>query len=194
MTLRRDSIIVCALVVCGALGMAAAPAGAQRLPPTIRLEAGSLNHGDVFRATMALGVSVGWPRSPQGTFLLRYIRQSQDDAGTDVGRHARSWLMASWEHAFGAPALYKRQALVRFGAGLLFRPALHVAPVAGAGLGLRYELARHWSLLANIEDDAALLTSQNATVCDPFRGCVTYHFDTEFEHNLGLMISGEWTR
>ena len=194
MTSRRGSIIVCALAIFGAFGMVAPPAGAQRLPSTVRLEAGSLNHGDVFRATMALGASVGWQRSPQGTFLVRYVRQSQADAGTDVGRHARSWLMASWEHAFGAPALYKRQALVRFGAGLLFRPVLHVAPVAGAGLGLRYELARHWSLLANLEDDAALLTSQNATVCDQFRGCVTYHFDTELEHNLGLMISGEWTR
>ena len=190
----RQSVIVRALVICGAFGMAASPAGAQRPPSIVRLEAGSLNHGDVFRATMALGASVGWPSSAQGTFLLRYVRQSQDDAGTDVGRHARSWLMASWEHAFGAPALYKRQALVRFGAGLMFRPMLHVAPVAGAGLGLRYELARHWSLLAHIEDDAALLTAQNATVCDQFRGCVTYHFDTGLEHNLGLMISGEWTR
>lgn len=183
------------LVACSAaFGVVASTAGAQQLPSTVRLEAGSLNHGDVFRATMALGASVGWSPTPRRSFLLRYVRQSQDDAGTDVGRHARTWVMASWEHAFGTPTLYKRQALVRFGAGLMFRPVLHLAPVAGAGLGLRYELARHWSLLANIEDDMAVLTTQDATVCAQFRGCVTYHFDAGLEHNLGLMISGEWSR
>ncbi len=196
MTLLPDSVTLRAVTVClAAIGGATATAPAQDLAPSlVRLEAGSLNHGDLFRAKLALGATLGWRTSPQGTVLLRLLRQSQTEAGTDVGRYGRTLLMANWEHAFGVSERYKRQALIRFGVGAMFRPVLSTAPVLGAGLEVRYGLARHWSLLANIEDDAAMLPSQDATLCDAFRGCALYHFDAQLEHNIGLIISGEWAR
>jgi len=191
-----DSVTLRAIVVSlAAICRATTAAAAQHLAPSLaRLEAGSLNHGDLFRAKLALGATLGWRASPHGMVLLRYLRQSQTDAGTDVGRHGRTLLMANWEHAFGVSERYKRQALIRFGAGAMFRPVLNTAAVLGAGLEVRYGLARHWSLLANIEDDAAMLPSQDATLCDAFRGCALYHFDAQLEHNIGLIISGEWAR
>ena len=78
--------------------------------------------------------------------------------------------MAGWENAYGAPQRYHRQALFRFGLGMMFRPVLSPAVVAG-GLGLRYPPAHHWALLANLEDDVALLPTEDAFICDPFRGC-----------------------
>lgn len=184
-------------ILAGWLMLAAAVPGAraQRLAPsTVRLESGSLNHGDLLRVTFMIGGALGWQVDPRGTVLLRVLRQSQIEGGTGVGRDSRTWFTATWEHAFGTPTLYHRQTFLRFGAGLMFRPVLSTAAVAAAGLGMRYPLAHHWALLANLEDDVALLPTDNPLVCDRFGTCVVYHFDGQLEHNIGLIISGEWSR
>jgi len=185
----------CIVVAVAALFGSMAPARAQGMVPrVVRLEAGSVNHGDLLRAQPALGITVGWLKGSSGAVQLRVLRQSQKEASTTVGRDSRTWLVTEWEHAFGVPAQYHRQVLVRLGGGVMFRPVLSPAPALGAGLELRYPLASHWAILASIEDDAALLFTQDATFCDAFRGCATYHFDGQLEHNLGLILSGEWSR
>lgn len=171
------------------------PAAAQTFRPTVaRIDAGSLNHGDLFRVQLTLGATLGWNLSPRGTLSLRYLRQSQPAEGTDLGNNARTLVLANWEHALGAPALYQRQALIRFGVGAMFRPVLSTAAVGSAGFLMRYELARHWSLLATIEDDAALLPTDDAIICDRFGFCTSQHFAGHLEHNVGFFISGEWRR
>ena len=105
---------------------ALSPAAAQTIAPTIaRIDAGSLNHGDLFRIQLTLGATIGWQVSPRGTVSLRYLRQSQTAEG---------------------------------------------------------------------EDDAALLPTEDAVICDRFGFCARRHFDGHLEHNLGFFISGEWGR
>lgn len=171
------------------------PAAAQTHSPTLaRIDAGSLNHGDLFRAQLTLGATLGWQVSPRGTVSLRYLRQSQTAEGTDLGNNARTLVLANWEHALAAPAMYKRQALIRFGVGAMFRPVLSTAAVGSAGFLIRYGLARHWSLLASIEDDAALLPTDDAILCDRSGFCASRHFAGHVEQNVGFFISGEWRR
>jgi len=188
---------MCLRPICAAwmiFATVAAGAAAQTLKPTtVRFEAGSLNHGDLLRATFMVGGAIGVHVEPHGTVLLRLLRQSQEEGAAGVGRSSRTWVMATWENAYGTPQLYHRQTLFRLGFGVMVRPVLSPALVAGAGLGMRYPLARHWSLLANVEDDLALLPTDNPVICDS-RGCLSYHFDGQLEHNIGLILSGEWSR
>jgi hypothetical protein len=171
------------------------PTAAQTFAPTVaRIDAGSLNHGDLFRVQLTLGATLGWRVSPGTTVSLRYLRQSQTAEGTDLGNNARTFVQANWELALGAPATYKRQALIRFGLGAMFRPVLSTAAVGSAAFMMRYGLAHHWSLLASIEDDAALLPTDDAIACDRSGFCASHHFAGHLEHNLGFLISGEWRR
>jgi len=171
------------------------PAAAQKFAPTVaRIDAGSLNHGDLFRVQLTLGATLGWQVRPRNTVSLRYLRQSQTAEGTDLGNNARTFVQANWEHALGVPATYQRQALIRFGVGAMFRPVLSTAAVGSAGFLMRYGLARHWSLLASFEDDAALLPTDDAIACDRSGFCAIHHFAGHLEHNVGLFISGEWRR
>jgi len=158
----------------------------------VRIEAGSLNPDDPLRINLAVALSVGWQAGARGAVLLRYIRQSQNRAGTSVGRHARSLLMVNWEHAFGTAALFRRQILFRVGSGAVFRYQLSTAPVIGGGVEVRYGLTPRWSLLANIEDVVAALPSQVIRVCDSNMSCTVFAFDRKTEHNFGLIVSGEW--
>ena len=156
-----------------------------------RLEAGSLNSTTVFEITLAVGASVGWQVSGRDAVLLRYLRQSGNTAGTDVGTHPGHFVTANWEHAFGAGGRYRRQALVRAGAGAVFRYLLRTAPVVDAGLEVRYELAPHWALVANIEDDIAVLPHEVIQVCR-FGFCSQVTLEHKVEHNFGLIVAGEW--
>lgn len=158
----------------------------------VRIEAGSLSPDDPLRVNLTVGGGFGWQRGEHGALLLRYLRQSQNTAGTDVGRHARSLLTVNWEHAFGTAALFRRQFLLRVGGGAVFRYLLRTAPVIDAGLEVRYPLTRRWSLLANIEDGVAALPSQVVRVCDSGMNCTVFAFDRKLEHNFGLIVSGEW--
>ena len=159
----------------------------------LRLEAGSLSPDHPLETTLALGGSAGWPVAPHGAVLVRYLRQSQNRAGTDVGAHARNLLTVNWEQAFGEAAVYHRQARLRAGLGLLFRPLLHTAPVLDAGLEVRYGLAPHWALVANVDDALADLPAQTVQQC--FAGvCDAFRFDHKIEHNIGLTVAGEWRR
>jgi hypothetical protein len=182
---------VTASLLIGA-GVIAAPLRGQRLSgPFVRLEAGSLNPKVLLQTTLAVGASTGWQLAGRDALLLRYLRQSQNRAGTDVGQHARSFLTANWEHAFGAGGLFRRQAMLRVGGGAVFRWLLRTAPVLDAGLEVRYGLTPHWSLVANIEDDLAALPHQVIQVCS-FGNCSLVTFDRELEQNFGLIIAGEW--
>jgi len=182
---------VAASLVIGAC-VTASPLGGQRLGgPLVRVEAGSLNPKVLLETTLAVGASFGWQLAGRDAMLLRYLRQSQNRAGTDVGRHARSFLTANWEHAFGNGGLFHRQAMLRVGGGAVFRYLLRTAPVFDAGLEVRYGLAPRWSLVANIEDDLAALPHQVIQVCS-FGSCSQVTFDRELEHNFGLIVAGEW--
>lgn len=184
---RRTTL---SLGICVAL--AASPVWGQHArQPFVRLEAGSLNPSDIFSTTLAVGASVGWQYADRDAVLVRYLRQSQNGAGTDVGKHAASFVTANWEHAFGTGGRYRRQALVRGGAGAVFRYLLHTAPVVDAGFEVRYGLAPHWALVANIEDNLAFLPHQVIQVCS-FGSCSLITFDRKLEHNFGLIVAGEW--
>jgi hypothetical protein len=181
-----------ALCVGICAGLAAAPLSGQRVDRLLlRLEAGSLNPDGLFETTLAVGATAGWQLSGPDALLLRYLRQSQNSAGTDVGQRSWDFLTANWEHAFGEGGLYRRQVLVRVGGGAVFRYLLRTAPVVDGGLEVRYGLARRWALLANIEDDLAVLPHQVIQVCS-FGFCSLVTFDSKIEHNFGLIIAGEW--
>lgn len=174
--------------------LVALPLAAQRPRPPrhfVRLEAGSLNPSDLFSTTLAVGAAAGWQSTSRDAVLLRYLRQSQNAAGTDVAKHARSFVTANWEHAFGTGGVYRRQALLRVGGGAVFRYLLRTAPVMDAGLEVRYGLAARWALVANIEDDVAALPHQVIQVCSG-GSCSLITFDRKLEHNFGLIVAGEW--
>src|SRR5712692_9533459 len=90
--------------------------------PIVRPEAGMLNPGDPLQVTLAYGGGVGWDLDRSNALLVRYVRQSQNrNSGADIGRNARGFLTANWEHVFGPSEQYHRQGLIRVGAGALFR-------------------------------------------------------------------------
>jgi hypothetical protein len=182
---------IAAILAVGACVINPPLRGQRKGNPFVRLEAGSLNPKVLLETTLAVGASTGWQLGGRDALLLRYLRQSQNRAGTDVGRHARSFLTMNWEHAFGVGGLFRRQAMVRVGGGAVFRYLLRTAPVVDAGLEVRYGLARHWSLVANIEDDAASLPRQVIQVCS-FGSCSVVTFPHDVEHNFGLIVAGEW--
>lgn len=181
------------IALCVGIGacLAAHPARGQGHRAFVRLEAGSLNSTSVFEVTLAVGATVGWQFAGRDAVLLRYLRQSGNAARTDVGTHAGNFVTANWEHAFGAGGRYRRQALVRVGAGAVFRYLLRTAPVVDAGLEVRYGLAPHWSLVANIEDDVAALPHEVIEVCR-FGFCSQVTLEQKVEHNFGLIVAGEW--
>ena len=80
---------------------------------------------------------------------------------------------------------------MRVGAGAVFRYLLRTAPVVDAGLEVRYGLAPHWSLVANVEDDVAALPHEVVEVCQ-FGSCSQVTLEHKVEHNFGLIVAGEW--
>lgn len=182
------------VTLCLAIGaclIVQAARGQRARPPFVRLEAGSLNSTNLFEVTLAVGASLGWQFAGRDAVLLRYLRQSGNTAGTDVGTHAGNFVTANWEHAFGAGGRYRRQALLRVGGGAVFRYLLRTAPVVDAGLEVRYGLAPQWSLLANIEDDVAALPHEVIQVCR-YGFCSQVELAQKVEHNFGLIVAGEW--
>ena len=142
--------------------------------------------------TLAIGASAGWQVSSRTTILLRYLRQSQNrNSGEDVGRLARGFLSVNWEYALGHEGQYQRQAMVRFGPGIVIRPSLPDAAVLGGAFELRYGLTQRWALIGSIEDDLAFLPGADFQFC---AGCPVEHFKGKSQHNFGFIVAGEWRR
>jgi hypothetical protein len=97
----------------------------------------------------------------------------------------------SVEYAFGTREIYRRQVMLRLGAGALFRSILADAPLIHGGLEYRYGLARRWSLVGSIEDDVAALRKQDYRPC---AGCPVHTYGGKLQHNVGFIVAGEWRR
>jgi hypothetical protein len=167
------------------------------LGPIVRPEAGMLNAGDPLQVTLAYGGGVGWDLDPSNALLVRYVRQSQNrNSGADIGRNARGFLTANWEHAFGPSERYHRQAVIRVGAGALFRNPLKTAPVVSASAGARYPVHRRVAFVGSIEDDIGILPHQDVQSCAGFApgppACTTYTYVARLQRNFGFLVAAEW--
>jgi hypothetical protein len=140
-----------------------------------RLEEGSLTSGDVLQPNFTAGASFGWWTSDRRAILFRYFRQAPQENGTRLGRHAGQYFTANYEYVLGRDGQYRRQALLRIGAGARFQSSLGTALTFGPALELRYAVARQWALLCDIEDDATAIPRW-------------------LQHNIGFIIMGEWRR
>ena len=183
-----------AIWLCTVLGVGsfAGTAGAQDPgTPVFRFEAGILSPR-LFTPALAFGASAGWQLTGHTMVGVRYLRQLQNQySSEDPGRRARGFLLVSVEYAFGAAALYRRQAMLRLGAGALFRSILADALVFHGSLEYRYGLARRWSLVGSIEDDVAALREENYQPCS---GCAVHAYRGKLQHNIGFIVAGEWRR
>jgi hypothetical protein len=165
--------------------------------PIVRPEVGMLNAGDPLQVTIAYGGGVGWDLGPSNALLVRYVRQSQNrNSGEDIGRNARGFLTANWERAFGPGERYHRQAVIRVGAGALFRNPLQTAPVVSASVGARYAVHRRLVFVGSIDDDIARLPRQDLQSCTVFASgppaCTTYTYVARLQHNFGFLVAAEW--
>jgi hypothetical protein len=159
--------------------------------PIERLEAGMLNADDPLRITLAYGGAVGWGLDSSHALLVRYVRQSQNrNSGADIGKNARGFLTANWEHTFGPSERYHRQFLIRIGAGALFRTPLRTAPVVSASLGARYEVHEKVAFVGTIDDEVGLLPGQEVQSCTPT--CTVYTYTSRVQHNFGFLVAAEW--
>ncbi len=161
-----------------------------------RLEGGTLNPDAPFNVTLAYGVAAGrtWRAD---AILFHVVRQSRDrNSGADIN-HARTFLLADWEHSFSAAGATERQPFVRVGAGWLFRSPFKSTWAVDLGAGLKYRLAPRLYLLGTLDDLLARLPDETFTACvQVIQGlppsCGPARIIPELQHNFGLTVDLEY--
>ena len=159
----------------------------------LRLDGGLFSQGGPFDDIVpALGVSAGVEWQGRRSLFLRVLRHWEDpvlELGSDPMKRTVTALV--FEVARWPSEPHTQQFRLRVGAGALWRGDLAVAPLALAGLAIRYEVADHFAFVGVIEDNIAWLKWQEAQACSP-TGCTTIVWGGHTQHNPAGVVSLEW--
>ncbi len=160
--------------------------------PFVQLHAGALNPSGPFRTTLSYGVGVGLDIGP-AALAVHITRQSRDrNSGSDLNRDARTFVTGVVEAALvNLRGLPPRQIFVRLDAGFLLRAPLRTAPVTGVGLGWRFHLFPHVTLVGVLFDDLAWLPAETFRCPAPgiFGGTTTCVVESGAQHNFGGIVA-----
>jgi hypothetical protein len=141
---------------------------------------------------LAWSAGAGLQVTPHSDVLFDVSRQNLAEELGGESTFWQTYVGGSWEHAFGAPALYRRQVMVTARGGVLIRPAPYDdAPYLGVGIGLRYPVASWLHFQARLEDDLDLPKGQTVQSCIAPGYCSPLRVGGHLEHNLGLFLGAE---